>query len=112
MGIRLNWGDYMRGTGLTKAMVMALPAGGACVVVHCAAMAHYVKQMIRDLRGPDVLKQTNVIVVSRIGDTHKLCGLIVPTFVDHAFWSFAVDGLSREVDDMVRGINVRFPVVA
>ena len=93
-------------------MVMALPADGACVVVHCAAMAHYVKQMIHDLRGADVFTNTKVTVVSHLGDTHRLCGLIVPTFVDHAFWSFAVDGLSREVDDMVRGINVRFPVVA
>ena len=38
----------MRGTGLTKAMVEALPDDGGVVIVHTPEMRRYVDQMIRD----------------------------------------------------------------
>jgi len=99
----------MRGTGKTKAMVMALPDEGACVVVHNASMVRYVEQMIYDLRGKDLMKRCKVISVSRQHDADRLQGLRMRTFVDHAFWWLAHDlHLVRRVECLVDRINYQF----
>lgn len=100
----------MRGTGKTKAMVMALPDEGACVVVHNASMVRYVEHMICDLRGIDLMKRCKVISVSRQHDADRLQGLRMRTFVDHAFWWLAHDlNLVRRVECLVDRINYQFP---
>jgi|GEM_PF-5993963 len=100
----------MRGTGKTKAMVMALPDEGACVVAHNAAMVRYVDQMIYDLRGKDLMKRCKVLRIERQGDADRLQGLRMRTFVDHAFWWLARDlHLLRRVECLVDRINYQFP---
>jgi hypothetical protein len=100
----------MRGTGATKAMVMAIPDEGAGVVVHSAAMARYVERMIYDLRGKDMMKRCKVISVSSQRDADRLQGLRMRTFVDHAFWWLAHDlHLVRRVDCIVDAVNYQFP---
>lgn len=100
----------MRGTGKTKAMVMALPADGACVVVHNAAMVRYVERMICDLRGKDMMKRCKVWRVESQGDADRLQGLRMRTFVDHAFWWLARDlHIVRRIECLVDAINYQFP---
>ncbi|MDR5008289.1 hypothetical protein RGK87_04615 [Agrobacterium fabacearum] len=100
----------MRGAGKTKAMVMALPDNGACVVVHTAPMVRYVEQMIYDLRGKDIMKRCKVMSVSRQHDADRLQGLRMRTFVDHAFWELTHDRhLARRVECLVDAINYQFP---
>jgi hypothetical protein len=100
----------MRGTGKTKAMVMALPEEGACVVVHAAPMVRYVERMIYDLRGKVMLRRCKVWRVERQGDADRLQGLRMRTFVDHAFWDLTHDRhLARHVDHLVDAINYQFP---
>lgn len=74
----------MRGTGLTKAMVEALPEDGGVIIVHTPEMRRYVDQMIRDLRGIDVGKKCKVIVVNNSGDLDQIRGLAGYIDVDHA----------------------------
>lgn len=74
-----------RRTGKTKAMVETLPAGGSVVIVHSHQFGRYVKKMIYDLRGPEVLKKTRVIPVRQPSDTNRLQGIRSPIFVDHAW---------------------------
>lgn len=100
----------MRGTGKTKAMVMALPADGACVVVHNQSMVRYVERMIYDLRGEDMMKRCKVWRMEIQRDADRLQGLRMRTFVDHAFWELARDNhLARRVDCLVDAINYQFP---
>ena len=100
----------MRGTGKTKAMVMALRDDGACVVVHNAAMVRYVERMIYDLRGKDMMKRCKVLRIERQGDADRLQGLRMRTFVDHAFWWLASDRhLLARVQHLVDAINYQFP---
>ncbi|UHS56845.1 hypothetical protein [Agrobacterium vaccinii] len=100
----------MRGVGKTKAMVMALPNDGACIVVHTAPMVRYVERMIYDLRGKDMLKRCKVRRVESQGDADRLQGLRMRTFVDHAFWELTHDRhLARRVDYLVDAINYQFP---
>ncbi|UXT48849.1 hypothetical protein FY136_06175 [Agrobacterium tumefaciens] len=100
-----------RGTGETKAMVMALPDEGACVLVHNASMVRYVERMILDLRGSDVMKRCRVICVQRHCDADRLQGLRMRTFVDHAFWELTHDRhLARRVECLVDAINLQFPL--
>lgn len=100
----------MSGDGKTKAMVMALPDDGACVVVHNAAMVRYVERMIYDLRGKDMMKRCKVLRIERQGDADRLQGLRMRTFVDHAFWELTRDNhLARRVDCLVDAINYQFP---
>lgn len=102
----------MRGTGKTKAMVMALPDEGACVVVHNAAMVRYVEHMIYDLRGKDMMKCCKVISVSRHHDADRLQGLRMRTFVDHAFWWLTHDRhLRTRVEHLVDAVNYLFPKI-
>lgn len=74
----------MRGTGLTKAMVEALPNDGGVLVVHTTAMRHYVEQMVRDLRGIEIRKRCKVIVINRHVDLQKIEGLCGYIDIDHA----------------------------
>lgn len=76
----------MQSDGKTKAMVLALPEGGAFVVVHSAVMARYVERMIFDLRGRDFFKLCHVHAIHGQMCTNRLRGLRIPIFVDHAFW--------------------------
>ena len=100
----------LRGTGKTKAVVMALPSDGACVVVNTAAMVGYVERMIYDLRGKDMLRRCKVWRMESQGDADRLQGLRVRTFVDHAFWELTHDRhLARRVDYLVDAINYQFP---
>lgn len=100
----------MLGTGKTKAMVMALPTDGACVVVHNQPMVQYVERMIYDLRGKDLMKRCKVLRIESQGDADRLHGLRMRTFVDHAFWWLAHDShLARRVDCLVDAINCQFP---
>jgi hypothetical protein len=100
----------MRGTGETKAMVMALPDEGACIVVHTVTMARYVERMIYDLRGKDMMKRCKVISVSSQRDADRLQGLRMRTFVDHAFWELTHDRhLARRVECLVDAINYQLP---
>lgn len=100
----------MRGTGKTKAMVMALPDEGACVVVHNASMVRYVEHMINDLRGKDLMNRCKVISVARQHDADRLQGLRMRTFVDHAFWWLTSDPhLRARVECLLDAINYQFP---
>jgi len=100
----------MRGTGKTKAMVMALPDEGACVVVHNAAMVRYVERMIYDLRGKGLMNRCKVLRIEHQGDADRLQGLRMRTFVDHAFWWLASDRhLLARVQYLVDTINYQFP---
>jgi hypothetical protein len=100
----------MRGTGKTKAMVMALPDEGACVVVHNQPMVRYVERMIYDLRGKGLMKRCKVFLVDSQHGADRLQGLSMRTFVDHAFWGLTRDlHLARRVDCLVDAINYRFP---
>lgn len=99
-----------RGTGETKAMVMALPDEGACVLVHNGSMVRYVERMIIDLRGSDMMKRCRVMPMRSHSDTQRLYGLKMRTFVDHAFWELTHDRhLSRRVECLVDAINYQFP---
>jgi hypothetical protein len=75
----------MRGTGKTKAMVEALPAGGSTVVVHNSAMRSYVEAMIREVRGSETWRHTKVVVIASPRDVLKLHGLRDRIAFDHAF---------------------------
>ena len=90
-----------RGTGQTLAMVKLLPATGSVVVVHSSGLREYVKQMIHDVRGMDVLKATTVVICNRSDLAHNyLTGRCVPVIIDHAFWGAVpvhVDALVREL---------------
>lgn len=93
----------MRGTGKTKAMVMALPEGGAFIVAHSFQMDRYIERMIFDLRGRDFFKLCHVHAVHGQMCTNRLHGLRIPIFVDHAFWMMcpsraAVDAVEIMVD--------------
>jgi hypothetical protein len=80
----------LRGSGRTKAMVEGLPATGATVIVHTAALADYVRAMIWDLRGPDVAKACKVLSVGNVWRAMvALEGRPGPFAVDHAFWDYA-----------------------
>jgi 3-deoxy-D-manno-octulosonic-acid transferase len=99
-----------RGTGETKAVVMALPDEGACVIVHNASMVRYVERMILDLRGRDTMKRCRIICVQSQRDADRLHGLGMRTYVDHAFWELTRDiVLMRRVDALVDAINLQFP---
>lgn len=86
----------MRGTGRTRAMVMELPEDGAIVVVHTWALGDYIKQMIRDLRGPVAAHNIEIAMVEDHYDALHLQRLWLdtrkPIFVDHAFHNGVVDG--------------------
>lgn len=99
----------MRGTGLTKAMVMSLPETGAAVIVHNSVMRDYVMRMVRDLRGPDVAKRCKVLVLQHHSDLARLHGLRVQVHVDHAFSDSVSWLFSREVHANVDRINSLFP---
>ena len=103
----------MRGTGRTKAMVMALPEGGACVITHGAEVRRYIERMIYDLRGRDFLRSCKVCVIYGHSDLGRLQGLLMPTFIDHAFWFLCRSGaVVNEVACIVDRINDRFPHVS
>lgn len=72
--------DPQRGTGRTKAMVKSLPDAPCIVVVHSHGFIWYVKRMIADLRGPDVLAKVRFVSLSNV---NALRGLRLPIFVDH-----------------------------
>lgn len=74
----------MRGTGMTKAMVEALPNEGGVLIVHSTTMRHYVERMVRVLRGIDVSKRCRVVVVNHHVDILQINGLIGYIDVDHA----------------------------
>jgi hypothetical protein len=112
MDIRSNWGDGMSEHGRTKAMVMALPEGGAFVVVHSAVMARYVERMIYDLRGRDFFKRCHVHPVHGHGSLSRLYGLRIPIFVDHAFWMYCPTGLGAAVERIVESANRMRPPIA
>lgn len=105
-------GVAMRGTGLTKDMVMALPDGGAAVIVHSADMRDYVLRMVRDLRGIELAKRCKMIVLQSHRDLAHLQGLRVPVYVDHAFFDAVSWLFSREVHAYVDRINAAFPAPA
>lgn len=74
----------MRNTGQTLAMVEALPETGSIVVVHTGPLRAYVRRMIVDIRGSEVLGVTKVVTVRDRGDIDQFQGIRKPVFVDHA----------------------------
>lgn len=79
--------ELRRDTGLTRALVQALPANEPCiVVVHTSAMKEHLRQMVRDLR-PDVEPRLRIVVVGHLRDVDQLRG--TRFYVDHAVWDCA-----------------------
>jgi hypothetical protein len=103
-------GVDMQQTGRTKSMVMSLPDTGACVIVHSGSMRRYIERMMFDLRGRDFLKRCKVLVIYGHSDLHRLNGLSLPTFVDHAFEYCSDASLSAQAQMMaiVDRINYAF----
>lgn len=94
-----------RGTGLTKAMVEALPESGAVVVVHTGAMRSYVERMILDLRGKAVASRCKVRVIQDRGLFPMLHGLRVPIIIDHAVEDYVHPRLVMELKDWARALE-------
>jgi uncharacterized protein YodC (DUF2158 family) len=86
----------MRGSGRTREMVMALPEGGATVVVHVERMRRYVRDMIRDLRGAYTAGRTRIDVVASLPDAVQLYNAPQPIYLDHAFEEL-LPALAREL---------------
>ncbi|WP_146618675.1 hypothetical protein [Rhodoplanes elegans] len=88
-------------------MIKALPATGSVVVVHNSGLREYVKQMIHDVRGADVLKATTVIICNR-SDLARgyLTGRRVPVIVDHVFYAAVPPTVEASVRQLVRDCNV------
>lgn len=82
--------DTGRRSGRTLAMVKALPETGCVVVVPTAAMRDYVRRMVFDVRGGNVLKRTTIKILTRPEDVHTLYGRDEPIHVDHAWYDFAL----------------------
>lgn len=74
----------MRGTGLTKAMVEAIPDEGAILIVHSHHMRRYVDRMINDLLGSNIRKLCKVVVIEHASDLRQLRGLSGYVDIDHA----------------------------
>lgn len=67
-------------------MVRALPASGSVIVTHTAALRDYIIRMVRDVRGSEVAKVTEVVVVrDRVAADRFLTKRMVPIRFDHAF---------------------------
>jgi hypothetical protein len=83
----MNVTGGVRGSGRTMAMVKNLPDTGSIVIVHSENMCRYITEMIRDIRGRDVLKVTRVKVCNK-DQTGKSAffGTKLPVFIDHDFF--------------------------
>lgn len=90
-----------RATGLTKAMVEALPQEGGHIIVHTGAMRAYVQKMIRDLRGPEIQRKTKVHVIRYVGDQYKLAGITELITFDHAWHEAVPPRLSVAVENLI-----------
>ena len=99
----------MRGTGLTKAMVEAIPADGGTLIVHSHQMRRYVGQMIQDLRGKDLWKQSKVVVVEHPSDLVRLHGLRGYVDIDHAVEENVHPIMSAELRHVVQQIRGHKP---
>lgn len=99
----------MRGEGLTKAMVQALPETGAFVVVHSVAMRAYVRSMVRSVRGDAVADRCRFIVVSQPCHLNELVGASLPIRVDHAVEDCLPVSLVGQIQSICDASNARFP---
>lgn len=89
------------------AMVKSLPATGSVVVVHTAALREYVKLMISDVRGSDVMKATTVVVCNAADLARgHLSGRRVPVVIDHAFYGAVPAHVEQIVRDLAAGCNL------
>jgi hypothetical protein len=94
----------------TKAIVLDLPATGSIVVVHDAVMRDNVERMIRELRGPEVLKATKVCAI-RTYDTAEsvLMGARVPVRIDHLYLHSNINTeVMTRVINLAHGVNSMF----
>ncbi|MCJ9721516.1 hypothetical protein MOV66_06540 [Agrobacterium sp. SHOUNA12C] len=95
--------DPERGTGLTKAMVEALPESGGHIIVHSAALREYVRKMVLDIKGADVARRTRIHIVRYRGAELHIYGMSGHIAIDHA-WQWNVPGdVEDHVYALVRG---------
>lgn len=95
-----------RRSGRTLAMVRALPETGSVVVVHTPPLRDYVKQMIRDIRGADVARRTNVVVCRQRIDAYEfLTGHRIPVIFDHAYRGSVPDHVEQLARSTAAGCN-------
>lgn len=99
----------MRGEGLTKAMVQALPETGAFVVVHSVGMRAYVRSMVRSVRGDAVANRCRIVVVNRTCHLNELVGASLPIRVDHAVEDCLPFSLMNQIQSICDASNARFP---
>lgn len=99
----------MRGEGLTKAMVHALPESGAFVVVHSVSMRAYVRSMVRSVRGDAVANRCRIIVVNRPCHLNDLMGASLPIRVDHAVEDCLPFSLVGQIHAICDASNAMFP---
>lgn len=99
----------MRGEGLTKAMVQALPERGAFVVVHSVSMRAYVRSMVRSVRGDAVANRCRIVVVNQPCHLNELMGASLPIRVDHAVEDCLPFSLVGQIHSICNASNVRFP---
>jgi hypothetical protein len=65
---------------------MEIPEAGAIYIVHTSQMRDYVRHMIGGLRGPEVFRKTDVVMItSRLDVPRELAGRHKRVIIDHAF---------------------------
>lgn len=74
-----------RGSGRTYRMVMDVPHTGGVIVAPSTPLAHYIREMIRDTRGPVMSKKIDVVAIEGPADVRKIQGETSrPIFLDHS----------------------------
>lgn len=99
----------MRGEGLTKAMVQALPEMGAFVVVHSVGMRAYVRSMVRSIRGEALASRCRIVVVNKPCHLNELLGASLPIRVDHAVEDCLPFTLVGQIQSICDASNAMFP---
>lgn len=94
-----------RRSGKTLAMVRSIPDEGATVVVHSSDVMNYVRRMIGDVRGEEVLKRCRIVVMERPEDVDRIRGEKVVA-IDH----FVIEQASPALRGALReaAVSVRF----
>ncbi len=73
-----------RRSGRTHRMVMSLPSDGAVVIVHSPSAIGIFRDVIAELRGPEVAACTRVVAAPSLADERAATrGLSLPVFRDH-----------------------------
>lgn len=91
--------------GMTRAMVERLPIAGGHIIVHTTHMKHYVRQMIADLRGLQVMHRTTIHVIQQRGDEIRLHGIRGYIEIDHAWVGHVHFDLAVRVNHLVDALN-------